>query len=444
MAGVRITIANYSFRLPAIDVLAAATLAILAGLLGGASRNARIPFMIIEFASLPAAALAVRGMVSTERVRPGLWPLILIAGIVAIPLIQSIPLPPRLWLGAPGQEARFAAVILSGLDLGWAPLSLDPAATLAAMPALVPPIAMFLITLTLGRSQRQAVAACWIAVAVSGLFLGMIQLVQIDGGWAYPYTETSRGYLVGWFSNRNHEAAMLLALTPIAAALAIGRGSGRWIAGAFLLVVLVALGAGRSRAAIFLAAPVVVLSAVVLLRKRGMARRRGVWIAFGAITLISVLAVATLALTPILARFGADAGPEFRYRVWPVIWREALPHLPFGSGAGTFDRVFRAIEPLRFVVPAYFNHAHNDYLEVWLEAGWMGAAAMGGLIVWTTLAAWRAWSTRSSSLARAASVGIAVLAAVSWVDYPLRTESLAVLFAFLLAAMTPTSGRHGG
>ena len=34
---------------------------------------------------------------------------------------------------------------------------------------------------------------------------------------------------------------------------------------------------------------------------------------------------------------------------------------------------------------------------------------------------------------------IAVIAVVSWVDYPLRTESLAVLFAFFLAAMTPSS-----
>lgn len=253
---------------------------------------------------------------------------------------------------------------LAGLDLGWAPLSLDPAATLAAIPALFPPIAMFLVTLGLGRGGRGGIAACWIAVALSGLVLGMIQLTQTDGGWAYPYADTSTGYLVGWFANRNHEAVMLLALAPTAAVLASGWGKARWIAVAFLLVVLVAIGAGKSRAGILLAGPVLTLSAVVLLRKRGVVRRPWVWVAFAVVTLVSIVAVATLALTPILSRFGADVGPEFRYRAWPLIWNESFLHLPFGSGVGTFDRVFRAIEPLGFVVPAYFNHAHNDYLEV--------------------------------------------------------------------------------
>ena len=151
-----------------------------------------------------------------------------------------------------------------------------------------------------------------------------------------------------------------------------------------------------------------------------------------------------MAATPILTRFGADSGPEFRYRAWPLIWREARLHLPFGAGIGAFDRVYRAIEPLSFVTPRYFNHAHNDYLELWLEAGWMAAVAMLALALWFAFAAWRVWTRGNSDLARAASVGVGVLAAVSWVDYPLRTEALAVLFAYLLAAMTPVDRKAAG
>ena len=102
--------------------------------------------------------------------------------------------------------------------------------------------------------------------------------------------------------------------------------------------------------------------------------------------------------------------------------------------------MFRAIEPVELVAPAYFNHAHNDYLEVWLESGLMGAAAIIAMVAWFLSATWRAWRPGNSSVARGASIGVLALATVSWVDYPLRTESLAVLFAFLLAAMTP-SGR---
>ena len=297
---------------------------------------------------------------------------------------------------------------------------------------------MFLITLSLDRSERRAVAAGWIGAALAGLLIGLVQMTQADGGWAYPYSETSKGSLVGWFANRNHEATMLLALTPLAAVLAAGRGASRWIAGAFLLIVLVAIGAVRSRAGVLLAGPVLILTAAVLLRQPGFARRRSVWIAAGAVVVVSLLAVTTLALTPILSRFGADTLPEFRYRAWPLIWSEAQLHLPFGSGLGSFDRVFRAIEPLSLVAPVYFNHAHNDFLELWLETGWFGAAAVIALAAWIGVAAWRAWRRRDSSLARAASVGVLVLAATSWVDYPLRTESLAVLFAYLLAALTPS------
>ena len=142
-------------------------------------------------------------------------------------------------------------------------------------------------------------------------------------------------------------------------------------------------------------------------------------------------------MTPILSRFGPDTGPEFRYRAWPLIWREAGRHLPFGSGVGSFDRVYRGIEPLSFVGPKFFNHAHNDYLELWLETGWLGVAAVVAVAAWFVANAARAWSARGSSLARAASVGVLALAAMSSVDYPLRTEAVAALFAFLLAATAP-------
>ena len=427
-------------RRPSVEFTVAMLLAILAAFVGGASRNARVPLMVVELASAPVMVLAIRRMILDGRRRDSIWSLALIALSLAVPLIQLIPLPPELWLKAPGQEPRFTALIDAGVDLGWRPLSLNPTATLAAIPALFPPAAMFLVALPLDRHQRRQIAAAWIVAALAGLPIGLAQIAQPDGGWAYPYSETSQGSLVGWFANRNHEAAMLLALAPLAAVLATGRGAARWIGAAFLLIVLVAIGAVQSRAGILLAGPVVILTAAVILRQPGLARRRWVWAAAAAVVLVSVFAVATLALTPILARFGADSGPEFRYRAWPLIWREAQLHLPFGSGVGSFDRVFRAIEPLNLVVPVYFNHAHNDYLELWLEAGWFGAAAIVALAAWFALHAWGAWRGRESSLARAASVGVVVLAAMSWVDYPLRTESLAVLVAFLLAVMTPTEG----
>jgi mannose/fructose/N-acetylgalactosamine-specific phosphotransferase system component IIC len=68
-------------------------------------------------------------------------------------------------------------------------------------------------------------------------------------------------------------------------------------------------------------------------------------------------------------------------------------------------------------------------LELWLETGWIGAAIVLVFLAWFASAALRAWRT-GSDVARAASVAILLLMAESAVDYPLRTETLAVLFAF--------------
>jgi hypothetical protein len=441
MTGAAIGVGVRRLAAAPVSLIAAVTLAIAAGLLGGASREAPVVLMVVELVSVPVGAVALRGLFRSGVSRRTAWALACIALIFCIPILQCVPLPAEVWLKAPGQDARLSALAASGAGLGWRPLSLDPAATLAAIPALFPPVAMFLVALTLDRRQRTAVTAMWITLALAGFGLGLAQITQRDGGWAYPYAVTNAGSLVGWFANRNHEAAMVLALIAPAAVLAAGEGRRRWIGGGFLLLALVAIGAIQSRAGIVFAAPVVLLTVVVLLRDRGVARRKwAVW-GFVGLAVVSALTIGLFALTPILNRFGPDTGPEFRYRAWPLIWREAGAHLPFGSGVGSFDRVYRAIEPLSFVSPKFFNHAHNDYLELWLETGWLGAAVSAVVVAWFLSAALRAWSAGGSNLGRAASVGVVALAAMSSVDYPLRTEAAACLFAFLLAATTPVARR---
>jgi hypothetical protein len=444
MAGATMTASWRRIGAPSASLVVALTLVVVAALFGGASRGPRACLIVVELVSLPVAALALRRLVRSGAVWREGWALAVIALAIAIPVLQCIPLPAALWLKAPGQAPRFAALAASGADLGWQPLSLDPNATLAAIPALFPPVAMFLVTLGLGPRERRWIVAGWIVLALAGLALGLAQMTQVDGGWAYLYAETNTGALVGWFANRNHEAAMLLALIAPAAVLAVGRGVERGIGGGFLLMAVVAIGAVESRAGIVVALPVVILTGGVLLRHRGLVRRRWMFSGFLALAVVSALTVALFALSPILSRFGPDTGPEFRYRAWPLIWREAGLHLPFGSGVGSFDRVYRAIEPLSFVGPKFFNHAHNDYLELWLETGWMGAAALAGTGAWFVARAVRAWSSHGDSLTRAAGVGVLALAAMSWVDYPLRTEAIATLFGLLLASTAPVEDASRG
>jgi O-antigen ligase len=139
-----------------------------------------------------------------------------------------------------------------------------------------------------------------------------------------------------------------------------------------------------------------------------------------------------LALPPILERFDTENQLEGRSNRWPLVAETAQTYLPLGSGIGSFDAVYRSVEPLEELDSTFFNQAHNEYLETWLETGWLGIALILGFFVWYLRRTWAAWTgppSREGDLQRAASIGIGVLILHSAGDYPLRTVSLAVVFA---------------
>jgi O-antigen ligase len=419
----------------------ALALTAIAGLAGGASRENAIPLAVVELAAIPAAALAVARLVDLRRFDPGM---ILLGLAILVPLVQLVPLPPALWMAAPGHDVLAQALTVLGEAPRWAPLSLFPGATLDAVLALLPPAALFLATAGLSRERRRSLAALWLAVGMAGLLLGAVQMSEPSGGPAYLYATTNIGSLVGQFANRNHQAGFLLALIPLAAAVAVGgrhrpppggrsapaEAPGAWtpmLAAVFALSALVALGVVRSRAGVLLAAPAI-LGALAVLARSGMSRRGLALAAAGALAVI--LAVVLFALTPILARFGAPLSEEARFAAWPTVVSVARSFTPWGAGAGAFEPVFLAAEPLDMLGPTFLNHAHDDYLEIWLETGVFGVALVVAFFAWLGIASWRAWRARRGALAQAAGVAALLVLLQSLVDYPLRTETIACLFAF--------------
>lgn len=417
--------------------IGAAAVMLIAGFFGGASRDNPLRLALVESVALPLAALTLRRLVRRDRWRGVAAPLVFLAGLFIIPLLQSLPLPPEIWTTLPGRDPRLEALDLAGLGPDWAPVSLAPRETLAMMAALLPPAAVFLAVLQSNRSERRALAALWVALSVVGLLFGMAQRAMPAGGGAYFYAVTNLGSVVGLFANRNHEAVLLVAVAPLAVALALNvrvdavqrppRGPGAWLAGLYLAVAVVALAAIQSRAGVILAVPGIGGALILLVRHGRSPGRRRTPVVIGAVVLAAVGAVMLFAQAPLLDRFVGGAAGEFRLEAWPYVLKAAEGNLPFGAGLGAFDMVFRAVEPLHLVGDAYFNHAHNDYLELWLETGWIGAALIAGFAVWL---GWVAAVVGGDPLARAASLCVLVLMAHSLVDYPLRTETLATLFAF--------------
>jgi O-antigen ligase len=151
----------------------------------------------------------------------------------------------------------------------------------------------------------------------------------------------------------------------------------------------------------------------------------------------AIALVAALGLAPILERFDTERA-EPRFERWPTVVEAAQTYLPVGAGMGSFDPVYRSVEPLNELDATYFNQAHNEYLEIWLEAGWPGVVAVLAFLVWFGRRSWAVWRARSGSeadMARAASAGILVVLVHSVAEFPLRTVTLTAVLALLCAIL---------
>lgn len=410
---------------------------------GGATRQHALPLALVELAAVPLACLAGYRLAATGDWARHKLALAGVAMIVALPLIQLAPLPPEIWTRLPGREEVALALTLVDAPVGLAPLSLTPDATRAAALALLPPVALFLAVLQMPTRQREGLAGAYVLAAVLSVAVGAAQLA-VGGGGLHPYDSTAPGSVTGLFANRNHLAALVLMTLPLAAALSAGAdrrpGRSRWVFGLYALVAVIAIGLIRSRMGVILLGPVLLTG--LLIAWRSEASRRPDWrligLASGAAAALAL--VAAVGLAPILDRFdGAAADVRFEY--WPTVLDAAGRFQPVGAGMGSFDPVYRSVEPLEELTETFFNQAHNDYLELWLEAGLMGALALVVLIVWvgrqSVIALRHGPARRDWPLAPAALAAIVAVAVHSGFDYPLRTPMLAGLFAVCLGLLSP-------
>jgi O-antigen ligase len=162
----------------------------------------------------------------------------------------------------------------------------------------------------------------------------------------------------------------------------------------------------------------------------------------GAIALAAMLTT-QFVLYRIMERFASDPLADSRIGFARNTMEAANAYMPLGSGMGTFVPVYGLFEkPADAIVDAYVNHAHNDVIELWLESGVAGLVLMGLFAIWLALRSVEVWRRAVShgreidrSLARAATVVIALLIAHSFVDYPLRTGALMAILAFACALL---------
>lgn len=406
-------------------------------LFGGASRQHELRLALVELAALPLFVLALSALLKRGDARAHRFGLGLAAATAALPLLQLVPLPPAIWAPLPGRDQLVLALDVAGISAGWLPLTFTPDKTWRSFLALLPPLVMFVGLLAISTETRLRLVHFLLGATLVSILLGAAQLASASDR-LYPWATTDPGNVTGLFANRNHLATLCLISIPFATVLGAAplRRSGShlplWLAVLFIALTAVALGVIRSRAGVVLFAPVLGASLLAAWVAAGRGRPRPLLLGLVGGAALAVAAVSVFAAAPVLERFDPAGAPEGRFENWPIVAAAAEAHLPLGSGLGSFDAVYRSVEPLERLDPTFFNQAHNDYLETWLEAGWIGAALIIGFLIWfgrRSWAAWRAGASTQRDLQRAATIAIGAVLLHSAVDYPLRTAALATVFA---------------
>jgi O-antigen ligase len=414
-------------------------------LFGGASQLNQLRLMVVELAALPLLVLAAGRFADGAFLERHGFLLGLLAATLALPLLQILPLPPGLWSSLPGREPLTQALSLAGTAPGWTALSMTPELTWRAFLALIPPTAILLFALGADARRRDGLVILFVLGALASLGLGFIQMLS-GSGRLYLWTDQGTRTVAGFFANRNHLATLCLVSLPFAATLittAVRRGEPFrrprfWLGLVFVPIGLIGLAAIQSRAGIVLILPVLVATLAAAWIADGRRKPNRAVTVVAALIGLLLLIIAVIAAPPLIARFTEAGSYDARLLAWGIVGEAAGTYLPVGSGIGSFDAIYRSVEPLATLDPLFFNHAHNEFLEMWLETGWPGAGLFIAFLIWfgrRSVQVWRASASDSGDLQRAASIALLAMVLHSGVDYPLRTETMAVLFALCCAIL---------
>jgi len=187
------------------------------------------------------------------------------------------------------------------------------------------------------------------------------------------------------------------------------------------------------------------LSAILLVWRHD---RRLLRFAIGANVIAGLLAF-QLGFVAYMNRIEQQGLEDLRWPIARITWQAAIASMPFGSGFGTFVPIYERFAPRETLRDSYVNHAHDDWLELWLNGGVPAIMLIVAFLAWFAASTFRLWRSGQPerpvldlALARAASIVIVLLLLHSVVDYPLRIPALSVLFAIACAYLMPSGNRQ--
>lgn len=391
--------------------------------------------------------------------RPAYWFLGALAGLI---LLQLVPLPPVLWRALPGHDRYVAAAVAAGEAQPWRPLNLTPDRGWNALFALLPPAAALFATSRLRMRDQGAVLLALILIVMTSAVIGLAQATAGEDDALRFYAAPPTGAAVGLFANRNHQALLIACGLPMLGLWAerarADRGKRRlyWslasTGGAFLALTIPTTGSRTGLALAALALSFALVLAWPAIREGAgamPARFRRLGAGAGVAGLLALVATAlTFSRAESVQRlFVMDPVEDARVLLLRPLMGMIRDFLPFGSGFGSFDPVYRGFEPFGNLAVTFMNQAHDDYLQLILEGGLPGLLLLLiflGWWGWTSARLWRRGDSETTWLGRLGSVMLLLILLASFTDYPVRTPLVMVIAAQGAAWMLLPQRRRQG
>ncbi len=401
------------------------------------------------------------------------WPLLLLAGFTVLAWLQTLPLPES-WLALLSPETLR---VERGIT---APrLSIDVFRTRIYASLSFAYLSCFLVAVLTLRTGPRLDRMAQVLVA-SGVLQALLGVFLFSSGASYRlfYSDVSHVTVIGSYINRNHFAGYMELCLSIGIGLMLARlgtertPGGNWRhklsrALAFvispkmrlrlmLVIMVIALVLTRSRMgnSAFFAAMLVVGLVTIVLARRAAPATVGLILS---LVIIDVFVVGTwVGLEKVVERVHgtnmtvSQGGAEESVEAREDAASYALPLIRdfpvFGTGGGSFYTSYMRYRTQR---PGFFDHAHNDYIEIAADCGLLGLGMLLALAASTAWKALRVLRQRHSSLPRGIAFGvlmsIVALGIHSAVDFNLQIPANALTLVLILAmgwvaADLPSSG----
>ena len=394
--------------------------------------------------------------------------------LMILALFQMLPLPENIL------KVVSPAALSTWRDFGsfpagtYHPISINPDATRQELFRLLGYAAVFILIISRYRSKDQvnSLVKMILFMAFFLVVFAVIQKATWNGRvfWIFPVDDSIGDRIWGTYINRDHFAGYLEMAIPLAMGMLLyraprvptlpgdplGRRISRFMSSEnftsyallFLLVLMLAaaLFMTFSRGGILAFVFSSVFFAWITYRRRSLNRQTG----FLALLSVGVFAVVVLASWDRLEEKFAELDKAHVGRL--TVWTDAIGIMHdyplVGTGLGTFKNAYMRYQSS--MPQLIFDHAHNDYVELFTDTGAVGfvlVMGMGLIFFWH---AFRRWRHKHSQFGKCIGAGglssLAAMSLHSFVDFNLHIPANALLFVVIAgityAAIFNVSDRH--